>query len=359
MKILSIDTSADDTSVAVTDDLVVLSNIVWSQASIHAKWGGIVPNIGRLEHEKRIGWVINKALKSAGVGFKDLDAVAVTAGPGLGIALGVGINEAKKLAKEHKLPIIAVNHVESHLLSSLGKPKSKKIKGKEMELNFPIYGLVISGGNTLLVLIEKIGKYKILAQTRDDALGEALDKGGRMLGLGYPAGPIVEKLAEEGDPKKYELPIPVIGREKEQFFSYSGLKTSLFRLIESIKSEKKDLNKKDVQALCSTFQNVAFKHLVRVVTYSISHSPTPHSSLLVGGGVSQNQEVRKRLRKMGKELNIKIYFPYSKKLCGDNAAMVGIAAYYKAQRKEFSDINKIDRLPNLKIDQKIYSVPLL
>ncbi|MBI3397366.1 tRNA (adenosine(37)-N6)-threonylcarbamoyltransferase complex transferase subunit TsaD [Candidatus Woesebacteria bacterium] len=352
MKILSIDTSADDTSAAVTDDLVVLSNIVWSQASIHAKWGGIVPNIGRLEHEKRIGLVIKRAINGAHLELSSLDAVAVTVGPGLGIALGVGINEAKKIAQENKLPLIGVNHIEAHLLSSLGKPKSNN-KQEGAELKFPNFGLVISGGNTLLVQVEKIGNYKVLAQTRDDALGEALDKAGRMLGLGYPAGPVVEKMARKGNSKKYLLPVPVVGREKEHFFSYSGIKTSLFRLIESIKSQNNELTKEDIQDLCASFQDVAFKHLIRVVSYVLSHSASSNSSLLVGGGVCQNIEVRKRLRKMCKDLGLKVYFPYTKKLCGDNAAMIGITAFYKFQRKEFIDIDKIDRLPNLKIDQDV------
>jgi N6-L-threonylcarbamoyladenine synthase len=207
-------------------------------------------------------------------------------------------------------------------------------------------GLVVSGGNTILVKINKIGSYKILAQTTDDALGEALDKGARMLGLGYPGGAVLEKIARGGDLKSYTLPIPIVGQEERKIFTYSGLKTAFSRLVES----EKPLSKSKIINLAACFQNVAFDHLIRVLRYCIIHNSSfVIHDLLVGGGVSANIELRKRLRLLGKENGIKVIFPYSKKLTGDNSAMVGVAACFKFQRGEFIDPNNVDRNPNLKL----------
>jgi N6-L-threonylcarbamoyladenine synthase len=210
-------------------------------------------------------------------------------------------------------------------------------------------GLVVSGGNTLLIKINKIGSYEILAQTTDDALGEALDKGARMLGLGYPGGAVLEKIARGGDLKSYKLPIPIVGQESRKIFTYSGLKTAMSRKIEEVKVKNGKLTKQNICDLAACFQNVAFTHLIRVIKFIIQDSKFQIHDLLVGGGVSANIELRKRLRKLCKENGITVAFPYSKKLTGDNAAMIGIAACFKVQRGEFSDTDKIDRNPNLKI----------
>lgn len=343
MKILAIDTATDETAAAVTEGTRIISNVIWSQASLHAKWGGVVPSLAQRAHEERIDWVIEKSIK-----YQDLDAIAVTAGPGLAITLGVGIDRAKRLAKKFNKPVIAVNHLEGHILSPFAQPKNKRTE-EIKNLKFPALGLVVSGGNTQLVLVKKIGEYKILAQTVDDALGEALDKAARMLGLGYPGGAILEKFAKEGNPKVYKLPIPLLGEEKKMIFSYSGLKTAMYRLVES----EKPLTIEKIYNLAACFQDVAFEHLIRVLSLALRHRSYAISRLSVGGGVSANAELRKRLRKLGREFNIKVLFPYTKKLCTDNAAMIGIAAYFKAQREEFvKDINKIDRVPNAKLDEK-------
>jgi len=336
MRILSIDTSCDETAVAVTEDTKILSNIVWSQASAHAKFGGVMPSLAQRMHEERIDWVIDKAVKNSKLKIESLDAIAVTVGPGLSIALGVGIDRAKKLAKKYHKKLIAVNHLEAHILSCFAQTRNSK---------FPMLGLVVSGGNTLLVKINIIGSYETLAQTTDDALGEALDKAARMLGLGYPGGEVLEKLARGGDVKTYTLPIPIVGQEERKMFTYSGLKTAFSRLVES----EKPLTKEKIENLSACFQDVAFQHLVRVVSFVIHNSSFIIHNLLVGGGVSANVELRKRLRKMCKQSDIRVSFPYSKKLTGDNAAMVGIAAYFKAKRGEFIDPGEIDRKPNAKI----------
>ena len=362
MKILSIDTSCDETSVAVTDNTRVLSNIIWSQASLHAKFGGVMPSLAQREHESRIDWVVNRAIKYSQLQTTNLDAIAVTVGPGLAIALGVGINKAKVLAKKYNKPLIAVNHLEGHLLSCLAEPKTeiskskfliskqnKNIKFKINNLSFPSMGLVVSGGNTQLILIEKLGRYKIIAETQDDALGEALDKAARILGLGYPGGAILEQFAKKGNPKAYNLPVPLMGKEDRQIFSYSGLKTAFYRVIEQT-TKSHGLNKMQIYNLAASYQEVAFKHLIRVVSYSITHTSHVVSHLFVGGGVAANVELRKRIRKMCREYKINPLFPYSNKLYGDNAAMVGVVAYFKAKRNEFVSSQKIDRVPDFKLD---------
>ena len=342
IKILAIDTSCDETAAAVTNGTNILSNIIWSQASAHAKFGGVMPSLAQRMHEERIDWVIDKALKVSKTKIEHIDVIAVTVGPGLSIALGVGIDRAKKLAVKYNKRIIAVNHLEAHILSPLAQPTNLSHK---QPIKYPALGLVVSGGNTILIKIEKIGSYEVLAQTTDDALGEALDKGARMLGLGYPGGAVLEKIARGGDLKSYTLPIPIVGQEERKILTYSGLKTAFSRLVES----EKPLTKNKIINLAVCFQNIAFTHLIRVCSYIIHNSQYVSHDLLVGGGVSANIELRKRLRKLGKENGIKIYFPYSKKLTGDNAAMIGVAAYFKTKRKEFIDPTKIDRNPNLKL----------
>jgi N6-L-threonylcarbamoyladenine synthase len=349
MRILSIDTSCDETAAAVTKDVKVLSNIVWSQASLHAKFGGVYPSLAKREHEKKIDWVIERALSTSSFPLKNMDAVAVTVGPGLAIALEVGIKKAKEISVKFKIPFIAVNHIEGHILSSLALPKTKN-NNKSYENLFPAIGIVASGGHTQLIYIKKIGQYKILATTVDDALGESLDKAARMLGLGYPGGPILEKFAKRGSPIKNSLPIPLLGQEKRMIFSYSGLKTSFYK---DLSNEKKQLGKKDIENLAATFQETAFTHFIRVTKWMIENNKILGAkNMLAGGGVMANLDLRKKLRNLCKEHSLKIFFPYSKKLYGDNAAMIGIAAYFKILReKKENHLDKVDRVPNAKIDK--------
>lgn len=350
MKILAIDTSCDETAVAVTEDAKVLSNIIWSQASAHAKFGGVMPSLAQRMHEERIDFVIQRALENGKWQMENLDSITVTVGPGLSIALGVGVNKARQLATKYKKPLIAVNHIEGHLFSSLARPNNSKLQTTNHKLNleFPAYGLVVSGGNTLFILIEKVGKYKVLAETQDDALGEALDKGARMLGLGYPGGAILEKMARlhnvSARQTGFQLPIPLVGQEKRQIFSYSGLKTSFYRLIQKYPPK----NKQDICNLAAVFQDVAFAHIERILSYYFSNHPFTHSTnqLLLGGGVAANIELRKRLRKLCRKHNLKLHTPYSNRLYGDNAAMIGVAAYLN---QNFVNPKEIDRIPNLKL----------
>lgn len=342
MKILSIDTSCDETSAAITDGTKIISNIIWSQASQHASFGGVMPSLAQRLHKERIDWVINKALGKKHKDLKGIDVIAVTQGPGLAIALEVGISKAKELATKYDKLIIPVNHIEGHLLSPFASPAT----GKQPAIIFPAFGLVISGGNTQLILIKKIGKYKILAQTVDDALGEALDKGARLLGLGYPGGAILETFAREGNPNAYSLPTPLVDDKIKNRFSYSGLKTALFRLVE----KEKPLTKEKICSLAASYQHTAFEHVIKVIKYQIDncHSPIPKIFLL-GGGVANNNLLRNKLRKLLKRHNISLRTPYTKKLYGDNAAMIGVTAYFKAQQNIFTKKDYIDRSPNAKI----------
>ena len=337
MQILAIDTSCDETSAAVTKGTKILSNVIWSQASAHAKFGGVMPSLAKRMHEERIGFVVDKAISKSQVPISKIDAIAVTVGPGLSIALGVGINKAKEIAQKYNKKLIAVNHLEGHLFSAFANSKLEI-----QNFKFPMLGLVISGGNTLLVKINKIGSYKILAQTTDDALGEALDKAARMLGLGYPGGAILEKMAKLGDKNMFNIPIPIVGQEQRQIFTYSGIKTAMMREVTKVKH----LDKQNVCDLAASFQNSAFKHIERVLKFIFDKYQLKNTILLVGGGVSVNVEIRKRLRKLCNNYSIKVMFPGNKKLYCDNAGMIGIAAYLN---QKFINPEIIDRKPNLKL----------
>lgn len=341
MKILAIDTSCDETSAAITYDSKVVSNIIWSQASQHAEFGGVMPSLAQRLHKERIDWVINKALGQKHKNLTGIDAIAVTQGPGLAIALEVGIAKAKELALKYSKPIIPVNHIEAHLLSPLINKKSL--------VHFPTLGLIVSGGNTQLVYIENIGKYIILAQTVDDALGEALDKAARILGLGYPGGAILEKFAREGNINSYNLPLP-LSEDKEKYrFSYSGLKTAFYRLVE----KEKPLTKEKIYNLAASFQNTAFEHILKVLKFHIGKNlpdPLP-TTLLLGGGVANNNILRSKLRRFLKPYDIVLLTPYTKKLCGDNAGMIGVCAFLNKPdvKKIYTKLKDIDRIPNYKI----------
>lgn len=345
MKILAFDTSCDETAVAIVRNTEIVSNVVWSQASLHASFGGVMPSLAQRQHQERIDTVIKKALGTKHKDLEGIDAVAVTIGPGLAVALGVGINKAVELAKRYKLPLIPINHVEAHLLSPFAKTLGSS---NHLNVAFPALGLVLSGGTTQLLEVNGIGKYKLLAETSDDALGEALDKGARLLGLGYPGGAILEKLAKNGDQSKYNLPLPLQNDKIKNRFSYSGLKTAFVRLFNSIQNP----NRQDVTDLAASFQAKAFDHVIKVLEFQIKNSNVSYKDLLFGGGVANNVEIKKRLRKLCKKHNIKLHVPYTKKLNGDNAGMIGVCAYLKYQNnnlKEFFDYESVDRNPRFKI----------
>jgi len=344
--ILAIDTSCDETSVAVTKNDWVLANIVYSQVEFHQKYGGVVPFLAQKIHQKLIDEVINKALKKSGKNFNQLDAVAVTIGPGLPPALEVGVKKAKEIALKYKLPLVAVNHMEAHLLSSFAKNSKGKGGAKP---KFPALGLLVSGGHTQIVLMNDFGRYKLLGETLDDAAGEAFDKVAKMLNLGYPGGPIISQLAKEGK-AKYHLPVPM-AQSKDLNFSFSGLKTACLYFLQKISPEKKTRHPAYRQAgfICdfaASFEKTVAKALTLKLEKAINKFKP--RQILLGGGVINNLTIRKEVRKIAKKYHLEVCLPYTNKLLTDNAAMVGVCAWYQAKRKDFvKNLKTLDRQPNL------------
>ncbi len=334
--ILSIETSLDDTCAAVTCGLRIISNVVSSQTSYHADWGGTVPDIAKRLHQEWLPKVVSRALRQAG--NPQLNAIAVTIGPGLAPSLEQGIAYAKELAGKMNLPVIAVNHMEGHLLSSFAQTKTGT-RGLKTPV-YPALGFLISGGHTELVLMKAMGEYELLGETLDDAAGEAYDKVARMLMLGYPGGPILAEMAKAGTPKVH-LPEPMTTR-KDLNFSFSGLKTAARQYLER---EKPELTKEFIQDFAASFEQAVFKHLMTRFRRAIDlYSP---GMILLGGGVVSNIALRDLARKTARSYSIPTYIPYAKKLITDNAAMIGIAAQYQYLHKDFTDLSKLDRLPNL------------
>lgn len=303
MRILAIETSCDETALAVLHDLEVKQSLIASQIKIHAPYGGVVPHLAAREHEKNLP-ILFKKIKH------NFDKVAVTVGPGLSPCLWQGINFAKKLGK----PIIPVNHLAGHIYSN-------------WPFKFPALALIVSGGHTQIVLMLKHQNFLVLGQTRDDAAGEAFDKVAKLLSLGYPGGPIIEKLAKKGNPKKYDLPRPMI-KSKDYDFSFSGLKTAVLYLF-----KKNKINKFD---LCASFQQAVIDVLKFKLEKAIQEcSP---KSILLGGGVVANQALRKALS-FAQAPDIK--------LCGDNAVMIAIAGFFK---KKTTSPDKLEAQPNLMLE---------
>ncbi len=350
MKILAVDTSCDETSASVCNNDMILSNIVSSQVDLHKKWRGVVPIIAKRAHQERIDPVIELALKRAKTKIEDIDVFAVTVGPGLAIALEVGIEKIKELSIKHKKTLVLVNHMEGHIYSNFTKNSKNNYFNNLKSIKFPLLCVLVSGGHTEIVLMKDHGKYELLGQTLDDAVGEAFDKIARPLMLGYPGGPIIEEFAKKGNSEKFKLPIPM-QRRSDYNFSYSGLKTECFVRIKNLKKEFGENFHNIVPDFCASFQKTISDSLIFKVKKVIEkYKP---KQLLLGGGVVVNNYIRKRFREEMKKLNIDFIAP-NKKLCGDNAAMIGVCAYYKIIRKEFvKNIEKVDRLPNIEINQKV------
>ncbi len=339
MLILAIDTSCDETAAATTCERRVLTNVIYSQVLLHKRWGGVVPSIAKRVHEERIDFVIKEAVKD----FSKIDYVAVTIGPGLAVALEVGIKKAKELAQKYGKKIISVNHMEGHIYScfaqnSRGNPKR--------DFRFPYLALLISGGHTELVIFKDHLDFEVIGTTLDDAAGEALDKAAKMLGLGYPGGPVIERLAKEaGNIDYYKFPRPMV-RSGDLNFSFSGLKTSFYYFLKKMPEKEKG---ERIKELASSFQEAVFDTLLIKTEQAIKR--TGINSMIVGGGVIANLYLRKKLRQLAKKYQGQVIFPAFKYLTGDNAAMIGVAAYYKAQKRLFvKDINKLDRIPRLDLN---------
>ncbi|CUU08331.1 O-sialoglycoprotein endopeptidase [Candidatus Thermokryptus mobilis] len=338
MVVLGIETSCDETSAAVLKNGNLLSSVVSSQY-FHSKYGGVVPELASRAHQKIIVQVVGEAINLAGISKGDINAIAVTYGPGLIGSLLVGVSFAKAMAYALKIPIIGVNHIEGHIFSVFLSNESPEP---------PFISLVISGGHTMLVLVENLLNFKLLGQTRDDAAGEAFDKVAKLLGLGYPGGPIIDKLSREGDPNFVKFPKPIPSKRTSGYeFSFSGLKTAVLYYLKRINFQNlsEDEKKKFIPNICASFQKAVVDGLVEqtfkaAMDFNIK-------SISVVGGVAANSELRKRMAEKANELGFKLYIP-DLTFCTDNAGMIAYAGYVKLKNGIKSDL-EISPIPNLKI----------
>lgn len=332
--ILAIETSCDETSASIVKNgLEVLSNVVASQIDWHKKYGGVVPEIASRKHLELINPVIEEALSEAGVNFKDLDAVAATYGPGLVGGLLVGLSAAKALAYTLQIPFIGVNHIAGHIYANF-------ISNKEIEA--PVVCLTISGGHTDLLYFKELGGYQILGRTKDDAAGEAFDKTARVLGIGYPGGPVIEKISKEGNSEAIEFPRPLIN-EANYDFSFSGLKTAVINYLHRKKQRGEEINKADVAA---SFQQAVIDVMIAKIVRAVENHQV--NSIILSGGVAANQTLRNQLAKALTKYDLPLYTP-NLKLCTDNAAMIGSVAYYQYLKGEFSPLT-LNAKANLKLE---------
>ena len=324
--ILGIESSCDETSVAVVKNgREVLSNVINTQISIHELYGGVVPEIASRNHVENISPVMKEALKEANIKIDDVDGIACTYGPGLVGALLVGVSYAKALSYAANKPLIGVNHIQGHIAANYITYK---------ELKPPFLTLLISGGNTQLVLVKDYTEFEILGKTRDDAVGEAFDKIARVIGLGYPGGPKMDKLAQEGTPNIVLPKVHIDGLD----FSFSGLKTAIINLHH----KTPDINKAD---LAASFEKDVAEILLENTKKAVKE--TNINKIALAGGVSANSYIRKALKELEEKENIKVYYP-ELKLCTDNAAMIASAGYYNFLKGNFSDL-KLNAVPNLKL----------
>ena len=318
VRILSLESSCDETAAAIIENgRVIRANVIFSQIDLHALYGGVVPEIASRAHVEACDRVIDEALKEASLSFDDIDALAVTYGPGLVGALLTGVNCMKGLSYALQKPLIPVNHIEGHVSANyLTYP----------DLKPPFVCLVVSGGHSHLVRVEDYGVYTLLGQTTDDAAGEAFDKAARVLGLPYPGGPRIDKLAEEGNPHAFELPHP--HTEGRYDYSFSGLKTAFLNLAHKLEQKGETLPKAD---LAATFRFAVVSSLVDKATLATKETHAP--ALAMAGGVSANSLLRRMMQEACDAAGIPLYMPRLG-LCTDNGAMIGSAAYYRLLRGE-------------------------
>lgn len=322
MLILGIDTSCDETAAAVViDGRTILSNVVSSQVEVHKKYGGVVPELASRSHIETIMPVVEKALKDADVKISDISAVAVTKGPGLVGSLLVGVSFAKALSYSTGIPLVAVNHLEGHIASIF----------LEVNVSFPFVSLVVSGGHTALYYVRDFGKYEELGKTRDDAAGEAYDKVAKLLNLGYPGGPIIDKVSQEGDPNAVKFPRPFLPKSFD--FSFSGLKTAVVNYMKDIEKLGHFPKKKGVEIgiadISASFQQAVIDVLVYKVLKAAEKKHIKR--VVLSGGVAANSRLRQEILDKAKERGIRVYIP-SPNLCTDNAAMISAVGYHYHKR---------------------------
>ncbi len=330
IKILGIETSCDDSSMAILEDGNILSNVCYSQ-KIHEKYGGVVPEWASRKHVEAISPLYIETLKRACTNISDINAIGITQGPGLLGSLMVGIGFAKGLSLSTGIPLITVNHLEAHVLSLLiDTPKP----------TFPFICLTVSGGHTQLIIVHDYNRMELIGSTIDDAAGEAFDKTGKLLGLPYPAGPHLDKLAKEGQPI-FEFPISSL---QGYNYSFSGIKTAVLYFLKKKQDEDPDFISKNLNDLCSSIQHSIIEMLI-IKLKKLAYK-TKIDQIGIAGGVSANSGLRNRLNQLGQENNWQIFYP-ELQYCTDNAAMIATVAYYKFQHNEFArhDFETLARYP--------------
>jgi N6-L-threonylcarbamoyladenine synthase len=329
MLVLGIESSCDETAAAVVQGgREILSSVISSQIELHKPYGGVFPELAAREHLEKIEPVVKESIAKANVEFKDLDAIAVTQGPGLIGSLLVGVSYAKALAWGLEIPFVGVNHIEGHVYS---------IAFENPSVQYPALALIVSGGHTNLFYIPEEGKYKIVSRTRDDAAGEAFDKVGKMLGLSYPGGPVIEKIAKTGDSTKIKFPIAKISDGRPDF-SFSGLKTAVSRYIrenEIVPVGENETPNQQIKDIAASFQATVVKSLM-INVEKLANELQP-KTLIVAGGVACNGALREAAETLGAKIDLPVYFP-SKHLSTDNAAMIAAAGYFHLKNGEQSDL---------------------
>ena len=328
--ILGIESSCDETAASIITESeqntpIILSSVISSQTEVHKEFGGVVPELAARSHLEKIDLITKKAIEESGIKLEEIDAVSATAGPGLIVCLSVGLSFGKAIAFTLNKPFIAVNHLEGHALS----PKLNT------KLDYPYLLLLISGGHTQFLSVEKLGKYKRLGTTIDDAIGEAFDKTAKMLGIEFPGGPKIEEFAKKGDSNKYQLPKPIINKGGCNL-SFAGLKTAVLRIVKQIKTdqEKYDLAasfQKTIEEILYKKSKVAFKEFRNI-------NGDKNNTFVVAGGVAANKKIREVLTRLCDEEDFKAIFPPID-LCGDNAAMIAMVGLEKYKLKEFNELD--------------------
>jgi N6-L-threonylcarbamoyladenine synthase len=329
MLVLGIESSCDETAAAVVrDGTQILSSVISSQIELHKPFGGVVPELASREHLEKIDPIVDEALQEANVSLKDIEAIAVTQGPGLIGSLLIGVCYAKALAFGLDIPFIGVNHIEGHVFS---------VAFENPPIEYPALALIVSGGHTNLFFVPEAGLYKVVSRTRDDAAGGAFDKVAKMVGLDYPGGPVVEKLARTGDANKIKFPVAKISDGRPDF-SFSGLKTGVSRYIRENEIKPVavgELPSQEIKDLCAGFQATVIKSLVGTMEkLSVEFKP---KTLIVAGGVACNLALQGAARKLAAKLHLPVYFP-SKHLSTDNAAMIAAAGNFHLERGERADL---------------------
>lgn len=328
--ILAIESSCDDTSAAVLRGKEVLSNVVANQA-VHEQFGGVVPELASREHQKNIVPVVDAALKQANIRSDELDAVAFTEGPGLMGSLLVGGSFAKTYALSLGIPLVATDHMQGHILAHFIADAGK------MAPEFPFLCLTVSGGHTQIVLVEEPLKMTVVGKTIDDAAGEAFDKAAKIMNLGYPGGPVIDKLAQEGNPMRFAFATP---KTEGLDYSFSGIKTSfLYQLQREMKTDKEFINK-NINDICASYQH----HVVHYLLNGLEKAVTQFNvkDIALAGGVSANSELRSRFLELATALDVRPHIPKFE-YCTDNAAMIGIVGYFKYLKQDFSDFAVIPK----------------